>query len=104
MTIPKGVYNKFKDNLKEFSSHIHKEKDETKEAFRLLIDSIENGTELTQEEKHEIGEQLKDVLKILGLVGIFILPGGTVFLILAKFFKLNKYIMPSSFEEIETKK
>lgn len=101
MGIPIGIYKKFKSSLKEFLSNIHQEKDETKNSFKLLIDSINNGTELTKEEKHQIGEQLKDILKTVGLVGIIILPGGTVFLILAKFFKFNKYILPSSFDEIK---
>jgi nucleoside recognition membrane protein YjiH len=99
MEVPKGLYKKFKDSLHVFLGHLHQEEDETKEAFKLLISSIETGKELTPEEKHQIGEQLKDVLKTAGLVGIAILPGGTVFFILAKFFKLNKYILPSSFEE-----
>ena len=56
---------------------------------------------LTQEEKDKIGEQLKDVLKTTGLIGVALLPGGSVFFILTKYLKLNKYVLPSSFQEKE---
>lgn len=72
---------------------------ETKEVFNLLVHSIENNVELTDEEKEKIGEQLKDVLKTIGLVGIGIIPGGSIFFILSTYFKLNKYLLPSSFQE-----
>jgi hypothetical protein len=91
-------YKTFKAKASEFIDHIHQEGGETKEAFHLLVNSVNDGVELTPEEKHKIGEQLKDVFKTLGMVGIAVLPGGSVFFILAKFFKWNKYIMPSAFE------
>lgn len=93
------LYEKIKINIKDFIEKIGQETDETKEAYRLLVDSIQNGTELTPEQKEQIGEQLKDVLKTLGIVGITLLPGGSIFLILTKIFKLNKYVLPSSFQD-----
>lgn len=90
-------YGKLKDNFKLFLDNLSEEKDETKEAFELLRQSVIDNKELTKEEKHQIGEQLKDVFKTVGLVGIAILPGGSLFFILSKFLKLNKYILPSSF-------
>jgi len=94
-------YESLKKRAKDFIDRVGQEGEETKEAFNLLVDSVQNGTELTEEEKNKIGNQLKDVLKTLGLIGVAVLPGGTVFFILAKFFKLNKYILPSAFQEKE---
>jgi hypothetical protein len=93
------LYEKVKNSTKDFIEKIGQETDETKEAYRLLIDSIQNGTELTPEQKEQIGEQLKDVLKTLGIVGVTLLPGGSIFLILTKVLKLNKYVLPSSFQD-----
>ena len=98
-------YDSFKGKMKDFLERLDQEKDETKEAFKILSDSIQNGTELTDEEKEKIGEQLKDVLKTIGLVGATILPGGFIYFLVAKVFKLNKYVLPSSFhkEKVEKK-
>lgn len=92
-------YNKAKRDLKVFIVQIKQEKVETRDAFKLLITSIENGVPLTPEEKKQVGTQMKDVLKTVGIIGIAILPGSVVFFVLTKLLKLNKYILPSSFEE-----
>jgi hypothetical protein len=94
-------YKELKVNAKDFIKNIEQESLETKEAFSLIVVSVKEGKDLTQEEKDKIGEQLKDVLKATGLVGIALLPGGTIFFILTKYLKLNKYILPSSFQEKE---
>jgi hypothetical protein len=104
LTLFQKYYKEFKENAKDFIKNIEQESLETKEAFSLIVDSVKNGKELTQEEKEQIGEQLKDVLKTTGLVGIALLPGGSVFFILTKYLKLNKYILPSSFQEKENEK
>ena len=96
-------YDSLKEKMKDFLEKIGQEKDETKEAFSILIDSINNGKKLTDEEKEKVGEQLKDVLKTLGLVGASILPGGFIYFLVAKVFKLNKYVLPSSFNEEKEK-
>jgi hypothetical protein len=101
LTLFQKYYKEFKVNAKDFIKNIEQEGLETKEAFLLIVDSVKNGKELTQEEKNKIGEQLKDVLKTTGLVGIALLPGGSVFFILTKYLKLNKYVLPSSFQEKE---
>ena len=97
-------YDSLKEKMKDFLEKIGQEKDETKEAFSILIDSINDGKKLTDEEKEKVGEQLKDVLKTLGLVGASILPGGFIYFLVAKVFKLNKYVLPSSFNEEKEKK
>ena len=97
-------YDSLKEKMKDFLEKIGQEKDETKEAFSILIDSINDGKKLTDEEKEKVGEQLKDVLKTLGLVGASILPGGFIYFLVAKVFKLNKYVLPSSVNEEKEKK
>lgn len=96
-------YDSLKEKMKDFLEKVAQEKDETKEAFSLLIDSINDGKKLTDEEKEKIGEQLKDVLKTIGLVGATILPGGFIYFLIAKVFKLNKYVLPSSFNKEKEK-
>jgi len=83
----------------EFLGSMDQEKEETKEAFMMIINSYKNGVDLTDEEKDAIGEQMKDVLKTLGIVGVTLLPGGSIFLIITNFLKLNKYVLPSSFQK-----
>ena len=100
-TIIQKYYKEFKINAKDFIKNIEQEGLETKEAFMLIVDSVKEDKELTQEEKDKIGEQLKDVLKTTGLIGVALLPGGSVFFILTKYLKLNKYVLPSSFQEKE---
>lgn len=95
-------YDSLKDKTKDFLEKMSQEKDETKEAFKILIDSINDGKTLTDEEKEKIGEQMKDVLKTIGLVGATILPGGFVYFLIVKVFKLNKYALPSSFNKEKT--
>ena len=103
-TIIQKYYKEFKINAKDFIKNIEQEGLETKEAFMLIVDSVKEDKELTQEEKDKIGEQLKDVLKTTGLIGVALLPGGSVFFILTKYLKLNKYVLPSSFQEKEKEK
>jgi hypothetical protein len=95
----KVMYSKLKFNFKDFLSKLEEEGVETKQAFAMLVQATFEGKQLTHEEKEAIGNQMKDVLKTVGLVGMAALPGGSLFFILAKFLKLNKYIMPSSFLE-----
>ena len=88
-----------KANAQDFLGRIEEEGIETKEAFYLLLNSVETGKDLTPEEKQRIGDQLKDVLKTIGVIGVAFLPGGSVFFILSTYFKMNKYFLPSSFQE-----
>lgn len=103
MTDIGDYYVSLKEKMKDFLEKVSQEKDETKEAFAILIDSVNDGKKLTDEEKEKVGEQLKDVLKTIGLVGATILPGGFIYFLIAKVFKLNKYVLPSSFNKEEKK-
>jgi hypothetical protein len=91
----------FRKKGNEFLGSMDQEKEETKEAFMMIVNSYKNDVDLTDEEKEAIGEQMKDVLKTLGIVGITLLPGGSIFLIITNFLKLNKYVLPSSFQKEE---
>jgi hypothetical protein len=91
------LYGKYSEEFKNFLKAMEKEEKGTKEAFVLLHAHAFDGRELTKEEKKEIEREMEDVLKTVGLVGIAIMPGGSVVFILAKFLKFNKYILPSEF-------
>ena len=94
---PKELLDKLKHKGGEFIANVEIEGKGTKEAFHLMVQSTFHGKELTHEEKVQIGNQMKDTLKTVDLVVLAIVPGGTVFFILANFLKLNKYIIPSAF-------
>jgi hypothetical protein len=100
----KNYYQTLKEKMRDFLDNIAQESDETKEAFMLLVNSVNEGKQLTKKEKEQIGEQLKDVLKTMGLIGATILPGGFIYFLVAKVFKLNKYVLPSSFNKEKSEK
>ena len=85
-----------KSKFNKFISAIKQESKETKEAVSLLIKSAKGDIELTDEQKKEIGEQLKDVLKLIGLTAIATLPGGFIAAALIKLFKAEYLVTPSS--------
>ena len=93
------LYEKYREDFKNFLKGLETEGRGTKEAFVLLHAHAFDGKELTKEEKKEIEDQMKDLLKTTGLIGIAVMPGGTLIFILAKFLKFNKYIIPSAFLE-----
>jgi len=95
--------NKLKINFNFFIKAIKHENIETQKAFNTLIQASQGKIKLTPEDKNMIGEQMKNVLKTLGYTSLFILPGGTIVLILLKILKLNKFILPSSFLKEEIK-
>lgn len=88
---------KIKAKFQDFLNKIKAEKQETKEAFKLLVQSVKGDVKLSDQEKQQIGDQLKDVLKAIGLTAATVLPGGTLYFVLVKVLKLEKYTMPSAF-------
>ena len=94
---------KIKSKLKFILGALKQESSETKEAFSKIIKSSKGEITLTDEEKKEIGEQMKDVLKLAGLATVSLIPGGTIAAILIKLFKAEKYITPSSFKKPQIK-
>lgn len=88
-----------KSKFDKFVKAIKQESQETKEAFKLLILAATGKKTLTDAEQKQIGDQLKDVLKTIGLTAIAVMPGGFIAGILIKVLKAEKYITPSSFME-----
>ena len=62
----------------------------TSDAVKTIVKSIKTGEELTSEQKTKIGNDLRTLLKNLGYGAVFMLPGGSVFIIT---FNLIKKIM-----------
>jgi hypothetical protein len=91
------LLDKMKSEFHQFISNMDKEKDETKEAFKLIAQSAKGEKELTDAEKKQIGDQMKDVLKTVGLTAASVLPGGTIYFLIIKLLKLEKFTLPSSF-------
>lgn len=93
--------NMNKDEVKKkfnsFLSKVKQEGGETKEAYKILLNSIKSGQKLTKAEKDKVTEQLKDVLKLAGFTVASILPGGILYLMLSKVDKFKKHLLPSSF-------
>ena len=89
--------NELKMKFKKFIAALKQEGTETKEAFSLLAKAAMGKIELTDAQKSEIGEQMKDVLKAIGLTTIAIAPGGIIAGFLIKMMKAERYITPSAF-------
>lgn len=93
-----GEYvKKLKARFKEILQAVKEEGAETKKAFILLAQAAQGKKKLTDQEKTEIGNQMKDALKAAGLVAASILPGGTIYFILIRLLRLEKYTMPDRF-------
>lgn len=86
-----------KKKFNSFLSKVKQEGGETKEAYKILINSIKSGQNLSKEEKDKVTEQLKDILKLAGFTVASILPGGILYLMLSKVDKFKKHLLPSSF-------
>ena len=91
-------YKEIKSKVKNFFDAIKKEGKETKEAFNLVVQASKDEIELTKEQRTKIYDQLKDIFKTIGLTLISLLPGDIVIFMLIKFFKVEKYVFPSSFQ------
>jgi uncharacterized membrane protein YheB (UPF0754 family) len=88
-------FNKHKESIKKtFLEELKNSSDDAKSAYSNLIKLVNSGESISEEEREKIGDELKGVFKRtltkLGMAGIFLLPGGTIFLILMKLFKKKK--------------
>lgn len=95
--IKESMMDDIKTKIQKFISAIKQEGQETKEAVSLLIKAAKGDIELNDEQKEQIGNQLKDVLKTIGLTAIAVLPGGFIAGALIKIFKAESLVTPSSF-------
>jgi len=89
--------DKVKGGFKKFIQSLKQEKQETKDAFKLLVQSVKGKKQLSKEEKKEIGNQMKDVLKVAGFTAASVLPGGVIYLMLSRIPALKKSLTPSAF-------
>jgi hypothetical protein len=100
----KSFIEKISKNYKRILIGLKQENEETKEAFNKLVLAVKEKRTLTKKEKKEIGDQLKDLLKLSGFTFAIILPGGSIYFILSKIPQLKKHLIPSSFlEKIDEK-
>jgi hypothetical protein len=95
--IKESIMDDIKTKIQKFISAIKQEGQETKEAVSLLIKAAKGDIELSDEQKEQIGNQLKDVLKTIGLTAIAVLPGGFIAGALIKIFKAESLVTPSAF-------
>ena len=79
---------------KTFMEELKSSGDDAKSAYRNFTKMINSDEPISNEEREKIGNELKGVLRRtmmrLGMAGLFLLPGGTIFLILMKLFKRKK--------------
>ena len=90
----KDFIKKNTDKIKDaFNEELKKSSDDAKIAFKHLITKKK---ELTKEEREEISKELKQVFKRtakrLGMASLFILPGGTILVILLNLFTKKKEV------------
>jgi hypothetical protein len=85
-------------SFKKFISALKNEGVETQNAFKLLYSHVLSKKKMSNTEKDLVGNQMRNVLKTIGLTAIAIMPGGVIVAILIKALKLQKHILPSSFE------
>jgi hypothetical protein len=92
-----NILTQIKSKFKVFLSKLKQENAETKKAFNLIIKAAKGDIKLTDTQKSEIGEQLKDTLKLAGLTAIAVAPGGIIVGALLKLLGQESLVTPSAF-------
>ena len=95
-------FEALKGKFKTFIEKLKQEGQETKNAFLKIAHAVKSKEKLSKEERVAIGDQLKDVLKLAGFSAASVLPGGVIYLLLARMPLLQKTLTPSAFRDIET--
>ncbi len=90
--------DKTKQKVRDFVAAMRNERDETKLAFTMLVQHMQ-GRKLNDTEWRWVREQMKDVIKMLGMTTMAVAPGGTLVALLMKALKVDKHILPSSFKK-----
>ena len=96
--------NDFKTNSKKFISALKLEGKETQDAFTMLYNHIIYDIKMDELQREWVGNQFKDVLKTIGLTTIALMPGGVIVAIIIKALKIQKHVLPSSFEYLSKDK
>ena len=91
----KNFFTKHSSSIKKtFLEELKNSGEDAKSAYSNLMKLVNSNEPISKEEREKIGNELKGVFKRtmtkLGMAGIFLLPGGTVFLFLLKLFKNKK--------------
>lgn len=97
LNIP-NIANKTKDQVTRFVKAMRNETEETKHAMAMLLQHL-NGEKLSPDEWQWVRGQMKDVLKLIGITTMAVAPGGSLLAILVKALKMDKHILPSSFQK-----
>tara|TARA_R110001592_G_scaffold90063_2_gene264908 strand:+ start:3054 stop:5315 length:2262 start_codon:yes stop_codon:yes gene_type:complete len=95
-------FEALKGKFKSFTEKLKQEGKETKSAFLKIVNAVKKGEKLSKEERVAIGDQLKDVLKLAGFTAASVLPGGVIYLLLARMPLLQKTLTPSAFQGVDT--
>jgi hypothetical protein len=95
-------FEALKGKFKTFIEKLKQEGQETKAAFIKIADAVKNKEKLSKAERVAIGDQLKDVLKLAGFTAASVLPGGVIYLLLARMPMLQRTLTPSAFRDIDT--
>lgn len=98
MLLEKNHIKDFSKKAKDFVKALGREGKETKEILKILYRHIFGNEKMTDAEREQVGEQLKDVLKTLGLTTIAVMPGGVIVALIVKALKLQKHVFPSNFK------
>lgn len=98
INISQSHVDEFVANFKKFINALKEEGSETKLAFTMIYEHSVQSKKMNEIEKEWVANQLRDVLKTLGLTTIAIMPGGVIIAIIIKALKIQKYVLPSSFE------
>ena len=91
----KNFFTKHSSSIKKtFLEELKNSGEDAKSAYSNLMKLVNSNEPISKEEREKIGNELKGVFKRtmvkVGMAGIFLLPGGTVFLFLLKLFKNKK--------------
>jgi len=98
INISQSYLDDFMAHFRKFIGALKNESDETKTAFNMICKHMFNERKMSDIEKEWVANQMRDVLKTVGLTTIAIMPGGVVVALIIKVLKLQKHILPSSFE------
>jgi hypothetical protein len=95
--------DKLKKDVNLFLEALKKEGIETKSMSKLLTTCVIERRPLTDEEGKKFANQLKNLVKTVGLATIILMPGGSIFFILIHYLKLRDYFLSDSFSYLKNK-
>jgi len=94
---------KIKKDVNLFLEALKNEGIETKSMSKLITTCVVERRQLTDEEGKKFANQLKNLVKTLGLATIILMPGGSIIFILIHYLKLRDYFLSDSFSYLKNK-